>query len=113
MSSQDKDRSAAATEMPVQIDRDERERLLQLAFAEVLLLRMRDATLSRTLVARTAGISRSYLQALLAAKKQPSLVVFWALAQAVELDPEDFIRGMKKCLARLKRFQPSSGQDER
>jgi hypothetical protein len=112
MSSQDKGRGAGAPEMPVQIGRDERERLLQLAFAEVLLLRMRDATLSRTLVARTAGISRSYLQSLLAAKKQPSLVVVWALAQAVELDPEDFIRRMKKCLARLKRFQPSSGQDE-
>ena len=65
-----------------------RGELTRLALAQVLRVRIAAKRLRQTDVARSSGISRTYLLSLLGAKKQVSLFVFLELSRGLGFEDE-------------------------
>lgn len=62
------------------------------AFAEVLRQARAEKGLTQEELAFEAGVDRTFVGLLETAKRQPSLSVIFALARALKVGPDDFVR---------------------
>lgn len=84
--------------------RERREKLLRVALAESVRRRIAQQRLHQTDVARSSGISRTFLQSILRAEKGCSLFVFLELSQGLGADPCNVLSEM---LSRHELLRPS------
>jgi DNA-binding XRE family transcriptional regulator len=77
----------------------ERNQLLIDAFAQVLRAARANAAQTQEDLAFTAGIDRTFVGLLETGKRQPSLSVVFALAEALGTTPESLVRETRKLMA--------------
>jgi transcriptional regulator with XRE-family HTH domain len=79
-------------------------RAVKRAFADALLVEIRRTRLGRDDAAAAGGVSRSFLQFLLAAEQQPKLSTLISLAEGLGIRPEELF---VKTMEHLDRIRPA------
>ncbi len=80
-------------------------RAVKRAFADALLAEIRRTRLGRDEAARSGKVSRSYLQYLLRAKRQPTIGTLISLAEGWGVRPEEL---MARTMEHLERIRPAA-----
>ena len=80
-------------------------RAVNRAFADALVIEISRCALRRQDVAKSSGISRAYLQHLLAAKRHPSVGSLILIAEGLGMHPDQLL---KKAMEHLSRIRASA-----
>lgn len=83
--------------------RDQRQEITKLALAKAVRDRMAARRLRQTDVARSSGISRTFLRSILSAEKGCSLFVFLELSDGLGADPCEVLREVLNRCSALRR----------
>jgi len=70
---------------------------LETAFGKVLRGRREAASLTQTALAEQSGLHTTFVSLLERGERQPSLATLFALAKALDVEPEDLVREVREC----------------
>ena len=82
-------------------------RAVKRAFADALVAEIHRARVRRSAAAKSAHLSRAYLQLLLAAKRQASIGTLISLAEGLGMRPEQLLGKTMEHLARIQASAPT------